>query len=325
MAMLELGNLEVTAGHYKEALSWYERMIEQSKRVRVPAEAYYNMAIARTMLGDRPQARDAFYWVTDRAPSSDLAVMAFLQIGRQYLEENDSNAAIRPLRRALGAAPGSETRTAAGLLLAAANLLTDNPRAAYSALAEIGPSLSEESFRRPAALLDALARYRMKGDSSDTERDFKDLVFALKGYREEPILGTIGVMLAGRTHRELGSIPEMIALYEGSTHLSDSAIGQEIAFDLGIYYFENNKRAEARKQFGPVAAGTGKKAAQAEQRLAWLDLLDRRADDCIQRCRKLLPTTPGDKKELLTLMGKAYTLKGDFPRASECFAGKIPQ
>jgi tetratricopeptide (TPR) repeat protein len=324
MAMLELGNLEVTAGHAREGLSWYERMLTQSQRGRIPAQAYYNLALARLLVGDRPQARDAFYWVTDRAPSSDLAFLAYLQIGRQYLSENDANAAMRPLRRALAAPTGSTTRSAAALLLAAASLFTDNPRAAYSTLAEIGAGLNDESFRRPAALLDALARYRARGDSRESVQELGDLLGALPGYREEPILGEAGLLLAGRAYRDLGMIEDMVALYQRSTPKPESALGQEMALDLGEFYFEKDKRQEARQQFEPVAAAAGRRAAQAELRLAWLDLRDRHFDDCIRRCRGLLTTGAGDRKETLALMGKAYSQKGDNVRAARCLAGDIP-
>ncbi len=325
LAMLELGNLEVTAGRVKEGLSWYERLLGQTPRGRVPAEAYYNLALVRTMMGDRPQARDAFYQVTDRAPGSELALLAYLQIGRQYLDENDPNAAMRPLRRALGAPPGSAKRPAAALMLAAASLLTDNPRAAYTTLAEIGAGLNEEAFRRPAALLDALSRYRAGGDSREAVNELADLLAALLDYREEePILGTAGLLLAGRAYRDLGMIPEMVGLYERSGQKTESVVRQEIAVELGEFYFEKDDRQEARRRFEPFAAAGGKRAAQAEQRLAWLDLRDRHLDDSIRRCQSVLKAVAGDKKEVLSLMGKAYAQKGDDMRAKLCFAGEIP-
>ena len=160
-AYLALGNLEVGAGRLKEGLSWYERQCELSQqRSRIPAELLYNLGVVRTQLGEKRAARDALYWVVDRAPGSDLALLAYLQIGRLLIDEFDPGAAIRPLRRATSASSVSATRPTAVLLLAAAFLLTDAPRAAHSALADLGSRLQDEPYRRPAALLDALARYR---------------------------------------------------------------------------------------------------------------------------------------------------------------------
>ncbi len=195
---LELGNLEVASGRLKEGLSSYERLLRKAPRSRISAELYYNLALTRSQLGETTQARDAFFWVVDRAPGSELALLSYLQIGRLHLNENDPAAAIRPLRRAMSASSESDTRLVAALLLAAAQISTDSPRVAHATLTQMGDASNREPYRRAAALLDALARYRAQPDPRKAIQEAGNLLGAIVTYREEPILGPVGVLVAGR-------------------------------------------------------------------------------------------------------------------------------
>jgi tetratricopeptide (TPR) repeat protein len=325
VAYLELGNLEVLANRIKEGLGWYERMLRELPRSRIPAELYYNLAVTRHRLGEGPSARDAYYWVIDRSPGSDLALLAYAQIGRGHLEESNPAAAIRPLRRALGEAQGSRTSPAVALLLAAALLMTDAPRPAYSTLAALGPILQDEPYRRPAALLDALARYRCRPSSSQATREAGDVLAALLVYREEPVLGKIGVLLAARAYRDLGLPEEMAILYERVSFDRNSPLGQEMTADLAEYHFQLREWKTARLEFEFLAGRDSRYSQTAQLRLAELDLQEKHPDDCLKRCRRVLSATPkAIPLNLLTLMGRAYNQKGDSDRASRCFAGEVP-
>ena len=324
-AFLELGNLEFASGRTKEGLGWYERLLRQAPRSRIPAELYYNLGVTRHQVGDRQQARDAFFWAVDRAPGGDLAQLAYVQIGRIYLEEADPGAAVRSLRRGLMLASAPETRATAGLMLAAAALLNDSPRSAYSALAEMGPAGNDEPFSRPAALLDALARYRLQRDPRKAGREAGDVLAALLNFREEPVLGQVGVLLAGRAYRDLGLGDAMAVLYDRSARDRTGPLVLEMTADLAEYHFQSGQWKPARREFEALLAGGGTHAEPVERRLAELDLIDRKPDDCLKRCRHLLQVNPKlANAGLLPLMGRAYALKGDNARAARCYAGEIP-
>ena len=100
-AYLDCGNLEFAAGHLIDAAGWYERLLRELPRSPVVIEALYNRGLTYQLLDDLAPARNSFYQVVDRAPGHELAPLAYLRIGRMYLNEGDPEHAVPPLRRAL--------------------------------------------------------------------------------------------------------------------------------------------------------------------------------------------------------------------------------
>lgn len=324
-AYLELGNLEAHEGHWKEAVVWYERLLRELPRSAVSVEANYNLAVAQARLGERSAARNSFYWVGDRAPGHELAPLAYLKIGRTYLDDDDPVGATRPLRRAMTAAPGSETLAAAAVTLAAACLLTDNPRAARAALREARGALDAEPFHSPAAFLDALARYRLLPESRRGSRQSGELLAALLAARDTNLLGPTGARLVGRAYRDLGMAEEMAATYEKALRGLDGPVALAMTADLAEHLYRTGRRREARERFELVASRPGGDSFQARLRLAEITLQDHEADDCLRRCRALLKDYPAaDLTPVLQVMGKAFAQKGDHDKAAQCFAGKVP-
>jgi tetratricopeptide (TPR) repeat protein len=325
-AYLELGNLEAHEGHWKEAIVWYERMLRELPRSEILVEANYNLAVAQSRLSQRAAARNSFYWVVDRSPGHELALLACLKIGRLYLEDNDPAGATRPLRRAMAAAPQSHTLAGAAVTLAAACLLTDNPRAARAALREARDSLTAEPFRSTAAFLDALARYRLLPETRRGNRESGEVLAAILAFRQPTILGPAGALLIGRAYRDLGMVEEMAATYETALQKVDCPLALEMTADLADYLYRTGRRGEARPRYEALASQSSKHAFHAELRLAEIALQEHHLDDCLQRCRKLLREHPAaDLTPVLQVMGKAFAQKGDYEKSAQCFAGKVPE
>jgi tetratricopeptide (TPR) repeat protein len=324
-AYLEMGNLEAAAGKWPEAVNWYERLLRDLPRSAAATEAYYNLGLARQQLGEGEAARNSFYWVVDRAPGHRLTPLAYLHVGRLHLEEGDAQGAVRPLRRAVTPMPGWGTRAAAALLLAAASLLSDNPRAAHATLVEFREEFGQEPYRGVAAFLDALACYRAVPDPGRAARQAQDLLTALLALKEDPVLGPVGRLLAGQAYRDLGMGDRMAALFEKAAAQVRGPLLLAMNADLAEYLYASGQRPAARQRFEALAAATGPHALRAEMRLAELDVLDRQPDECLKRCRKLLrENRAADVPALLRLMGKAYDQKGEYGRAARCYAGQVP-
>jgi tetratricopeptide (TPR) repeat protein len=321
---VELGNIEMSNGKLKEAAGWYERMIRERPRTATVTEAYFNLGLVRARTGERGLARDAFFRVVDRAPTGPLAPLAHLHIGRLYLEEANAALAARALRRVEARETNAVARTRAALLLAAAELFDDNPRAAHAAIADVRRNIEEAPFVRPAALLDALSRYRATTDPSRHERAAGDLLAALLAYREEPLLASIGLVLVGQAYRDLALGEEMAAAYQKAMPAVGAAVALSMKADLAEYLLATGKKGAA-PLLREVAAAPGPRAARAELHLAEIALRQKRPDECLTRCRKTLAT--GDAAtsgEAVRLMGQAYTQKGDHAAAARCFAGRPP-
>ncbi len=96
--------------------------------------------------------------------------------------------------------------------------------------------------------------------------------------------------------------------------------------DLAEYHFQAGQWKAARREYEGLTVGTGRRSEEAERRLAELDLIDRRPDDCLKHCRRLLTAKPDlAGSGLLPLMGRAYAQKGDDARAARCYAGELPE
>ncbi len=319
---IELGNLDLAAGRLREAAGSYERLLRERPRASA-AEAYFNLGLTRARSGEREPARDAFYRVVDLAPDGPLAPLAYLRVGRLYLEEGNPSLAARALRRAQAAGSAGQP-TAAGLALAAAELLDNNPRAAHAALAAVRRGAGEEPFARTAPLLDALARHRAGGDPGRATERSGDLLEALLCYREEPLLGPVGLVLAGQGYRDLGLGDEMAARYEKALPGVGEALALSMKADLAEHLLASGKKG-ATPLLHAVAAAGGPHSARAELRLAEMAYKGKRLDECLSRCRKVLGA--GDAAlggEAARLMGKVYTQKGDHAAAARCFAGRPP-
>jgi tetratricopeptide (TPR) repeat protein len=321
---VELGNLEVAAGRLQEGAGWYERLIRERPRVPAAVEAYFNLGLVDAKSGERGPARDAFYRAVDRNPTGPLAGLAYLHIGRLYLEEGNPTLAARALRRVTSGAATPLMRTSAALLTAAAELLDDNPRAAHAAIAAAGPGVGEEPYVHSAALLDALCRFRASADPDRRERAASDLLAALLAYHEEPLLGAVGLVLAGQAYRDLSLGDEMAGLYQKAASGVGPALAMSMKADTAEHLMASGKKG-AVKLLREVAAASGPRGIRAELQLAEMDLKQKRTDECLTRCRKVL--SGGDAAtcgEAARLMGQAYTLKGDHASAARCFAGKPP-
>jgi tetratricopeptide (TPR) repeat protein len=321
---VELGNIELAAGNLKEAAGWYERMIRERPRTATVTEAYFNLGLVRARLGERGLARDAFYRVVDGAPTGPLASLAYMHIGKLYLEEANPTLAARALRRVQNHESNALARTRAGLLLSAAELFDDNPRAAHAAIVAVRRNVEEDPFVRPAALLDALSRFRATTDPDLRERAAGDLLASLLAYREEPLLATIGQVLVGQAYRDLALGEEMEAVYQKAMPLVGPALALSMKADLAEHLLATGKKGAA-PLLREVAAAPGPRAARAELHLAEIALRLKRPDECLTRCRKTLSIADATTRtDAVRLMGQAYTQKGDHAAAARCFSGRPP-
>ncbi len=57
LAFLEAGNLESDLGNASEAISWYERLIQEASHSPAQIEAHYNLGLAHARTGNLPAAR----------------------------------------------------------------------------------------------------------------------------------------------------------------------------------------------------------------------------------------------------------------------------
>ena len=325
-AFLELGNFDFRKDNLADAVGWYERLIRECAHSPETLEAHYNLGLAQRRLGEHAAARSAFYHVVDQAPGHELAPLAYFKVGMDFLEdEGDPIQAVTPLR-ALATSPGSTSQAAAALYLAMAYLMTDNPGAAGTILADNREQVRQARYRQAAAFLEALAHYRALPRGRD-DREASDLLAAALAMSEDQVLGPPGRLLLGQAYRELGMPDRMANLYRKALPTTRGPIAAEMTFVLGDALYQAEQRNEARQLFLTLAGSTaGPWHRRARLRLAEIALQEKHPDDCLANCRLLLtdPTFP-DLVEVLRLMGRAYEAVGDHRQAARCFAGLLPE
>jgi tetratricopeptide (TPR) repeat protein len=306
-AYLELGNLEFGAGHFREAASYYGRLVREHPRAPVLTEAYYNLGLTQRRLGDARAARAEWYKVIDRAPAHDLTPLAYLRIGRLLLEEGEFAEAVSPLRRALLGSSASGAQPAAAINLAVAYLLNGNPAAANGMLLDHRAAILQETYRPAAAFLDSLARYRTGTDRKMLQRDAGDLLTAAQAVIDDPVMGLPGQLLVGQAFLELGLVDQTAALYARNEKELRGPVGDAMALALAEAYLAADRRAEAAPLYGRLAKDGKHGAGQARLRLAEIAMHDNRAGECLKWCRAALAVKgPLDGPTVLRLMAQAY-------------------
>ena len=332
-AYLELGNLEALTGHLDEALAWYNRLTREWPRSPLVVESYYNVGLLRYRQGDPAAARQAFYHVVDRSLGHELAPLAYWRIGRIYLEQGEAEQALSPLRRACsfpGGAwergGGSPVQAAAALTIAAAHLLTDNPRAANAVLCEHRELISRDSYHNVAAFLDTLARFRAATDRRRRHREAADLLAALLTVQDSPLLGPEGLALMGQAYRELGMPGEMMRFYQKALKRLRGPLASKLTLELAEEYWAANKPGAALPLYQKlVAGGPSNEGKRARLRLAEIALAEKKTQDCLKCCRELLQEKTGvDVPTVLRLMARAYEQNGEHDKAIRCLSGQLP-
>ena len=262
-------------------------MIRERPRAHVLTEAYFNLGIVRQQLGDGAAARTAYYQVVDHAPAHELAPVAYIKIGRSYMDQGEFEQAVSPLRRAVAAAAGTTSQPAAVLALAAAYLLGGNPRAANAVLVEFRAAASLEPFRPTAAFLDALAHYRTATDRRQIKREASDVLAALLAMPDDSVVGPAGLLLTGQAYGELGFVDRMARSYERALPQARGSLAGELTCLTADALTANNQRPAAVKLLQPLAAHAKDPwSARAIFRLAEFAPQDKRPDDCLQQCAR---------------------------------------
>lgn len=325
-ASLEAGNLEVAENNVKEAVSWYRRLIQEHPHSPVMVEVHYNLALVRQRQGDLDAARSLFFGVVDRAPGHELTPLAYLRIGHLYLEANQPDSAVSPLRRAQTLSAGSPAQPLAVLAQAVCHLRTDNPRAAAAVILENRTRISAEPYRPFASFLEAYAHYQTVPDRRRAQREASTLLAALLLVREGAAIVPGGELLVGQAYRDLGMSDRMAAVYEKALTRASGPLAGEMTCTLADYLESAGRRADAKRWLAPLATtDQGAWTIQARYQLAEIALKEKQPADCLAWCRKLLADQrSADVQATLKVMGQAFELAGEHRQAARCFAGFFP-
>jgi len=147
----------------------------------------------------------------------------------------------------VAAAARTPTQPAVALNLAAAYLLTGNPRAANTTLVDFRELVGQDPYRHTAAFLDALAHYRTITDRRQALREASGLLAALMAAPDDTVLGPVGMLLMGQAYGEIGLVDQMVRCYENALPKAKGALAAETAWILADTLNTNGRRSAAVK------------------------------------------------------------------------------
>jgi len=327
-AYLDLGNLEMRANRPTEAVSWYDRLQREWPRTSEAVAAAYNLGLAQTRLGHPAEARQALFRLVDQAPAHELTPLAYWQIGRLFLEEdNDALRAIAPLRRAVATSLGSAAQPAAAVLLALAYIEENNPRAAIALLLQYREAVTASPYCEAAGFLNAYARYRSAADAQERERQAGDLLAAMLLLHDPTPLGSAGQLVLGRAYHDLGMVDQTARLYQAILPGLHGPVAAEMAYNLADALEQSEHHDDAVRAWTSLAtSGTSHWHRLARFRLAELAFDRGQTAVCLDHCRQLLRAPElNELPTILRLMGRAYEAQGKHTEAARCFAGELPE
>jgi tetratricopeptide (TPR) repeat protein len=327
-AYIEMGNADAQARRFKEAATWYERLIRETPSSSCTVLAYYNRAQLHMLKEAFPQARREFYRVIDQVPGHEFALRAYIRIGQHYIEEENTNEAITVLWRAQLLAPNSPYQPLATLNLAAAYISQGQWKLARATLDKHRIPLHQDPYKPTAAFLDAFARYKLAKAEGPARRETTELISILWHHKDATLLGPVGLYLLAQAYEELAFLDQAERLLRKASVSARKHACLAIGLDrkLGEVLLKLNQREKAEVLFEKIAATDSPHRVHANLHLARLHLADKRWKDCAEKCQQLWKDqTHPEPMVVLQLWGTALEGVGEYAKAARCFAGKAPE
>lgn len=326
MTFLCLGNVRFWQDEYLDAIRWYRRAEGPGKVGPWLSAAWFNHAKSHILLGQRDDAREAFFRTADLSRRKELESISYAYLGRLYLDDGRVDEAIRELNRAL---QGTSAIPEAAISLAAAYLLIENPETANMILYKYREQVQTSEFDTQAMVVSALARLQATSNEAARVRQGRELASALAAAEPQRFFSAVGYLIVGKGYEQIGQPGEMEAVFQSAIRdLPACVLRDQMAYMLGEYMVDEHRWDEAEALFEPLVKGERRSQWSRKSQLAMADLAYARndLDRCLQVCYDLIGNTDSleEKESLLRLMGQCYERKSDHYRAAICFAGMIP-
>ena len=323
-AQFALAQLAQIDGHLSEAAERFASLVGYSA-TPLAIRAAYNAGLGYCEAGDSAKACKYLHFIVDGEPGHQLHVSALMLLGRLLLDSGEYQEAAFQFRRASESRSGPEHQTRGAAMMGLAYLMQEKPELAADAIFERRDQFEDSEIRSGAALVASFARFQtLKGEHQERETEF--LFRSLMAVQPNPIwLGLSGQLLIGRSLSELGFDREMAELYSRQLKPGlPNPIASEMKYSLAKYHLANDQTGLARELWNEVIALNWQPwSSRAAVRLAELELVDGKPEDCLERCRKLFGHDGISLKEIQRLIGQAYEATGDDAQAARCYAGQV--
>jgi tetratricopeptide (TPR) repeat protein len=269
-----------------------------------------------------------FYHVVDDPSAGRLQPIAFLFLGRLYLEDDQAERAIRPLTRSLARAPDDVSRATATIVLASAHLLLDNPYSANRILMTHRSVAADGPHYDQMALLAALARHQAASTTTQIEKEGWPLLNAVTHLDGGEFFGTYGLVILAEAYQRLGLFGAAEStLLRGLQVVPQGGLRSRMLYALAQHHNDAGNLSECKELLASLAVdGDDAWSDRAKLRLA--EVAGAEGDDelCLAICRELLQDASEtiERQEVLRTMGRTFERQGSHRAAALCFAGTEP-
>lgn len=326
--LLCLGNVYFWRGQYDDALSPFKELERRVDGSESMSTVWFNQAKTRLQMNQITDAREAFFRVVDLARGKSIQSVAYIYLGRLFLEGLEVDEGNRHLARGLSRARDDESRGIGAITLAAGYLMADNPVAANQTLLDHRGKLRQEPYESSAVFLSALARFRATLEPRDRLRRGHELTSSLSAVEPERFFCAAGPLLIGAAYGEIGLPRQRLAVFQRAIeHTRPCDLRKKLVLTVATDLIDAGQIEMGSDHYRQLADGSGTRwDFLARFELAGLAYKESDDDACLARCYELLSAAEStvDKARVLKLMGRVYQRRADHYKAALCFAGMVP-
>ena len=324
-----LGTLLFKRSRHADAAYIFKSQIDQFPRSEVDAEAAFNLAKARMVLGQSDEALNDFLHVVDSSGGQPVARMAaYIYVGRLQLENEAYQPAVSALVRAVLLSESSPLAKDSALMLSSAYLLAGNPQGANSVLMNRREILNEETTRDTAAFLSAFCRFRSAVLDDRKEREGRSLVTALTRFEPQSQFGLHWNLLAAEACEELGLYQQATQHYLNVVKSNSGAqLRNRALLQLASRYRTDNRLQEASHLLTSIDADQADTFSEhVALQAAHVAIQRGESDSAVQLCHHVVTQSEDEevRRAALKAMGQAFEQKQDHRSAVYCFSGRLP-
>lgn len=324
-----LGTLLFNTRREADAAHVFRSQIEQYPRSPVDAETKFNLAKCLISLGQNPEASEHFLHSVDASGGQPLArAAAYIYVGRLQIEDEQYQAAVSSLVRAVALSEMGRLEKDAALMLSSAYLLAGNPQGANSVLMKRRTVLNAPETQDAAAFLSAFSRFRAAVLEDRREREGRTLVSALTNFKPESQFGFHWIILTAEAYEELGLQEQAIQKYlESLQAVSAARLKDRALLQLASRYRADNRLQDAASVLDSISQEQADAFSQQVALQTALVAVDRGdSDSALKLCHFIVTKSDNPEIQRLALktMGRAFEQKQDHQAAIYCFSGRLP-
>ena len=314
--LFDLGHQADSAGHYKQAETYYNRALQLGLDKKKAARAYYWMGESAAADSNFVQARQHFMRLADEHPQSEWAAKALYARGRLYLSENkydSSSVAFEVLKERY---PNNEMSRRVGTALGESYYQQGRYKEAIETLKNAMPHLDDELRSKAVYLIAESSNYL--GNYDEASRYYKQYINLNEG--------TDKVRVA---HYGLGWLYHKQEIYHwAADEFGKAAKGDDETARKALYYKAVNEKLGSRYA---NALNTFRTFRDRFQEGLWVErayyewaVTAYEVGRFTETIDALLPLVRSDREldwkgKVYTLLGEAYFANKEYTRALQAF------